>query len=103
MDTLTTVVFLLDILSIQGDIKRKLHKKQISKLEKLIQLLYKKSLYYSLSQEISTPPELRRQILFFYSRIYTADKLFRDIRNPLSFPFGKITFLKKLIYYKYTR
>ena len=43
MDTLTTVVFLLDILSIQGDIKRKLHKKQISKLEKLIQLLYKKS------------------------------------------------------------
>lgn len=43
MDTLTTVIFLLDIISIQGDIKRKLHKKQISKLEKLIQLLYEKS------------------------------------------------------------
>lgn len=43
MDTLTTVVFLLDVLELQGDFKKKLHKKQIEKLEKLIKILYQKS------------------------------------------------------------
>lgn len=43
MDILTTVVFLLDILELQGDFKKKLHKKQIEKLEHLIKVLYQKS------------------------------------------------------------
>lgn len=43
MDTLTTVVFLLDVLELQGDFKKKLYKKQIEKLEKLIKILYQKS------------------------------------------------------------
>lgn len=43
MDTLTTVVFLLDILELQGDFKKKLHKKQLEKLENLIKVLYQKS------------------------------------------------------------
>lgn len=42
MDTLTTVVFLLDVLETKPELKRKLHKKQIEKLENLIKTLYRK-------------------------------------------------------------
>ena len=35
MDILTTVVFLLDKLDIKNDVKKKLHNKQIRKIEKL--------------------------------------------------------------------
>lgn len=43
MDILTTVVFLLDRLDIKNDVKKKLHNKQIRKIEKLIETIYQKS------------------------------------------------------------
>lgn len=43
MDILTTVVFLLDTLEIQCDLKKKLYKKQIQQIENLIKVLYQKS------------------------------------------------------------
>ena len=43
MDILTTVVFLLDKLDIKNDVKKKLHNKQIRKIEKLIETIYQKS------------------------------------------------------------
>lgn len=43
MDILTTVVFLLDRLDTKNDVKKKLHNKQIRKIEKLIETIYQKS------------------------------------------------------------
>ena len=43
MDILTIVVFLLDRLDVKNDLKKKLHNKQIRKIEKLIETIYQKS------------------------------------------------------------
>ena len=42
MDTLTLVIFLIDMLDYNKEIKRTLHKIQVSKIESLIRIFYTK-------------------------------------------------------------